>query len=646
MPFPSTFLPFLNTNYVPSLTEVAQLKALVQDWNQAITDLDRDLNSLQQAQRYLRRSLSPLQQVQRYLHRQREFCILWKKKHEAVLQPIRRVPDNVLSEIFLACLPCEGEGWEIEAEDWPEERPEAVIGRRRRPSVDLSHVCRLWRRVALGTPRLWVQAEIYLPSFQYSKEERILGLTHFVRALTRRSGTCPLSFKLQGTRVRRYDDPVNWWDFWLHPNALVEASVPFKKAVEELVGALNASSSRWRRFSLSGEVNIRTHGISPMKLFDAMTGPFPALHYIHLDRDAHFPIQRNPDKSARPPLINTPALQSVTILQPYGRPDNLPVTAWTNLKSLTLGSWTKAPPLSMDEFFGRVRTVPSVGMDPQIALRLLKPLIGLVHLNIHMDQIAPSEAAEVYPLANIATQPISLPRLQSLSLKGVAVAPGFARALTLPSLESMSFTSLQIVHRDIQEAGLLECLACFGCQITEFELDVVDFSDTFFVACTESLTQIKTLKIGELPLRRGQDQDREALREMCYHIGQDIATPSDRPTSMESFLRHLASPIKHLGAGGDRLNPRGYRAPNLEIVSLTWQVNLLGVEAAILDLLRARFGRSSEQPSAVQPLKKFTAHLFGLRAYIDIQRKLAHHGVNLGILDLEVIYYTPFVFRK
>ncbi|KAF5323885.1 hypothetical protein D9611_008275 [Ephemerocybe angulata] len=517
---------------------------------------------------------------------------------------LTEVPDEILAEFFLAYLPCEEEGWPTEAAGGHEERWETV-GQNRHPSVDLSHVCRRWRRVALGTPRLWVQAEIYVPSFPDSKG-RIPKLTDMVRALTQRSGSCTMSFTLRLTTRDRGGLGT----------APIGATVPFKESVQEFVDAVCVSSARWRRFSLSGD---ETYDIPIMKFVDALAGSLPVLNYIHLD--TNFEAQVLPTGLICP-LIDTPALKSVTILQPYGRLDNLPVTAWSSLKRLTLGSWKKAG--------------SGVGMDSRTALYLLNSLSSLIHLDMHIDHIATNQAEEY--------SPVSLPHLQSLALKGAAVAPAFAMSLTLPSLDSMSFTSLKIMHQERQEEGILKCLSRFGCTITGFELDVVDFSEAFLLACAESLVHITTLKIGELPPRRHNIQLEYPIRywdlrlRACLALG--LPMPFNRPTCiMATFLRHLTSPFDHEGA---KFNARKYRAPNLEFVSLSWHTNLRGMETALVNFIHARSGHHLEHMDTARPLKKVTAHLYGMRDYnINIQRELANCGVDLGILDLQLAYPVP-----
>ncbi|KAF8891938.1 hypothetical protein CPB84DRAFT_1683195, partial [Gymnopilus junonius] len=113
-----------------------------------------------------------------------------------VMSPIRRLPDDVLSEIFYQCLPTD--------------RP-PILGASDAPTL-LMRVCKRWRSVVLSSPRLWAQLSI-----SFSGEDSIYGLPgswqfdadgkewqqraestlnrrlEIITEWLARSGTCPLS---------------------------------------------------------------------------------------------------------------------------------------------------------------------------------------------------------------------------------------------------------------------------------------------------------------------------------------------------------------------------------------------------------------------------------------------------------------------
>ncbi|KAJ7581575.1 hypothetical protein C8J56DRAFT_1100882, partial [Mycena floridula] len=67
--------------------------------------------------------------------------------HHALFSPIRRVPLDVLLQIFVKCLPESGKPL-MEAAQAP---------------LLLTHVCKAWREIAVGDPELWKSLHIAVP---------------------------------------------------------------------------------------------------------------------------------------------------------------------------------------------------------------------------------------------------------------------------------------------------------------------------------------------------------------------------------------------------------------------------------------------------------------------------------------------------
>ncbi|KAG1886170.1 hypothetical protein F4604DRAFT_1917876 [Suillus subluteus] len=88
--------------------------------------------------------------------------------------PICRLPTEILSEIFLYCLP--------EDEHW-------VYASRLAPLL-LTRICRQWREVAVGLPRLWCRLQLELCPNPW--QDRAFGYDSWLK----RSAACPLSLRL------------------------------------------------------------------------------------------------------------------------------------------------------------------------------------------------------------------------------------------------------------------------------------------------------------------------------------------------------------------------------------------------------------------------------------------------------------------
>ncbi|KAJ7157433.1 hypothetical protein C8R46DRAFT_1294093 [Mycena filopes] len=85
------------------------------------------------------------------LVRERDEAVKSVRDHRIVLSPLRRVPPEVLCEIF--CLSIDGSG--------EEEKEEGVISLPKPPSPwYLGHICRFWRHTALSYPPLWTHLDI------------------------------------------------------------------------------------------------------------------------------------------------------------------------------------------------------------------------------------------------------------------------------------------------------------------------------------------------------------------------------------------------------------------------------------------------------------------------------------------------------
>lgn len=105
------------------------------------------------------------------------------------ITPINRLPAELLSEVFLHCLPDDGDA-----------RPTA-----REAPVVLTQICAQWREVALSTPQLWSSLTIHLPiniSGQQPSSQNIeIGIRAMLGEWLPRAGQCGLSLTLNCPRL-------------------------------------------------------------------------------------------------------------------------------------------------------------------------------------------------------------------------------------------------------------------------------------------------------------------------------------------------------------------------------------------------------------------------------------------------------------
>ncbi|KAJ7441969.1 hypothetical protein B0H11DRAFT_2292257 [Mycena galericulata] len=102
--------------------------------------------------------------------------------HLALVSPVRRLPDDVVREIFVAALPSDRN---------------AIMSEDEAPLL-LSHISQGWRNLALSTPRLWSTLHIVTPpvSSLQSYIPKLHQINGAVVTWLSRSGTLPVSISL------------------------------------------------------------------------------------------------------------------------------------------------------------------------------------------------------------------------------------------------------------------------------------------------------------------------------------------------------------------------------------------------------------------------------------------------------------------
>ncbi|KAF7348283.1 hypothetical protein MSAN_01782000 [Mycena sanguinolenta] len=203
---------------------------------------------------------------------------------------MRLIPQDILLEIFFACLPT---------------RHNAPIDHNEAPLL-LGRICRHWREVAYSAPMLW--SSIHIPPLDYilTPSNILLRLEKIVEEWLERSATCPLSVSVYDFVNR--SDP----DFEPHPLILQIAAV----------------SRRLRSLTLAGDADLMS----------------PLLRLEDLPRLKTLRVRTLSDQILSTDIFNLPALEDAalcTILP--ASPLSLPLR-WSQLTGLRLGChgrWTE-----------------------------------------------------------------------------------------------------------------------------------------------------------------------------------------------------------------------------------------------------------------------------------------------------------------
>ncbi|KAJ7728927.1 hypothetical protein DFH07DRAFT_850609 [Mycena maculata] len=203
----SPFASKLGTNYCPSAEEMVEIETLLVEPELRLKRLDEAIIEMQKA-------LDKLTQ-------ERDTLGAYVHAHNALISPARRLPLDIIQEIFTACLPT---------------HRNCVMSASEAP-VLLGRICSAWREISLSTPRLWASLHLAVPQIDpwietWSKEytsdtsEQRLEVT---RTWLHRSGQCPLSISMHSPDLAGVNTPQT--------SAFLQALIPF--------------ASRWQRIQFN-----------------------------------------------------------------------------------------------------------------------------------------------------------------------------------------------------------------------------------------------------------------------------------------------------------------------------------------------------------------------------------------------------------
>ncbi|KAJ6594628.1 hypothetical protein B0H19DRAFT_1096271 [Mycena capillaripes] len=394
----SPFAAWLGTNYHPSDQEVVEIESLLVEPTRRLKRLDDEIAQLQKA-------IDTLAE-------ERESLGAYVAAHKALISPFRRLPMDIIHEIFIACLPT---------------NRNAVMSAYEAP-VLLGRICSSWRAISLSTPRLWARLHVVRPmrprpelaSFNF--EKKCAQRLETMKAWLGRSGDCPLSISMEiGSDFRRG-----------LPTLAPDSSLFFQTLVP--------FASRWQEISFNG------------------VAPFPIETLLSLsERDV--PLLRNltiyahtgqlsPSKSwSSVRILHSLRLSKLSLSVERFSPTELPVR-WSQLTFLSLEDldWDSPIVLTSDR-----------------ALHILSqcPKLGTCALTVH-----DTDDGNIEHSGSI----VECPFLNTMHLSGSNLAvtlPRMFHRLSLPelqqsSLQAYSPPALDSFSSFLAVAMRLESLNIFG----------------------------------------------------------------------------------------------------------------------------------------------------------------------------------------
>ncbi|TEB18500.1 hypothetical protein FA13DRAFT_1648645, partial [Coprinellus micaceus] len=121
----SPFEAILGTNHIPSERDCKLIQEYVNQEEQTLTTYRERADELQLS---LQALLEKIDATRSSIN-----------VHRTIISLSRRIPDDVLREIFIQCLPQNHDATLCPSD----------------PPILLTNICQRWRRVARSTPRLW-----------------------------------------------------------------------------------------------------------------------------------------------------------------------------------------------------------------------------------------------------------------------------------------------------------------------------------------------------------------------------------------------------------------------------------------------------------------------------------------------------------
>ncbi|PPQ70456.1 hypothetical protein CVT26_013903, partial [Gymnopilus dilepis] len=465
--FNSPFSAYLNTNYVPTALDRAHIRSLLEEPKAEVEQLDNEIARLQ----------AELDVVQADHDTLEEYI----QAHYDLLSPFRRLPDDILREIFLWCLPTTHNALMCSSE------PPLLLGR----------VCSRWRALTFSTPRLWASLHIplpippaqnglphNLPVDKYTElcnefADRFKLHCVAIHDWLTRSGTCLLSLSL-------------------NPLDMITSSNRYTEYIKTYLSIILPFSSRWQslEFSVpSGEISKILASLRPSSL--------PKLEYLHLK----FPRRASPPHDGqwqKSGLLTTRSLR-VLQLSLFPFPMSTIEADFSKITHLILADIVSSPRYA---HLNRKFTI-----DETYKLFVRCP--NLLHVVI--DVIDNAEAYNLHP------DPLGLPHLESVTIvDGAQRIDTLLECLDLPSLRVVSYhttfwpapfsfgpSNAHIIHSaPRRRSPLITLLSRTSGRVEELIIDIQFFALSDLVECFELVPLLKVFRNRKSRLGISREQAR------------------------------------------------------------------------------------------------------------------------------------------
>ncbi|KAF8636338.1 hypothetical protein AX16_010993 [Volvariella volvacea WC 439] len=403
---PSPFASVLYTNHAPSSKEVEEINQLLVSPQERLMALDEELDRLN---KLIDQVSSARENIRQYID-----------AHKALLSPIRRLPPEIITEIFVNCLPIQ-------------HNPVRSVSE---APLLLGRICSSWRRIALTTPRLWSGLHMVIPThFEPSKITEVVKLRCLAaNAWLERSGTLPISLSL------------------VTANNGFSADVVAAPVLKTLI----KFSSRWRSISLRVPYAL-------LQPFSELTrADVPRLETLKIDDVFNW----DQTYQWHFPLLAAPRLRSVSFVHFQGNPRNLPL-AWPLLSGLSLDCDSTEACLHVSEVLDVFKRTPNLescalGIRPPISpeeeqrlQHVVLPKLTTLTFRVYPDHV--NELEKIF-------ENIYAPNIKELSVVvTMTYEPSTLHTPHVPfrcllAKSNVHLEKLDLVHLQIEPEAFIDCL--------------------------------------------------------------------------------------------------------------------------------------------------------------------------------------------
>ncbi|KAF7376843.1 hypothetical protein MSAN_00101800 [Mycena sanguinolenta] len=425
----SPFVSRLGTNYCPTDEEILEINALLVEPILRLKGLDDEITKLQMA-------------IDK-LAEERSRVAAYVEGHRALISPFRRLPLDIIQELFVACLPT---------------HRNCVMSASEAP-VLLGRVCSSWRAISLSTPRLWSSLHVVEPlqnlvdPTSASFEGKVARRLKITQIWLGRSGQCPLSISLQSA-----------------PEPASPPGTPTPSGTSmRFMKTLLSFAPRWQHIQLTAPLSLL------LEVMSRSDAEVPLLETVAF----HHHQGHNPLLSTWGPfnILRGARISGLYIPGAIFVPENLPLQ-WSQLTDLTVGGhrWSVPVTLTSDALLRVISKCPELRCcklmvhDPTANIEIPTSEHPIVELPF-LHTLAIDCVARVAPAVSTLLMRLSLPELRDFAI--------FGSAQDSPTLGNFfaRLGRLESLHIDItifSQAPLLETFHTLPPSIRRLRISDID----------------------------------------------------------------------------------------------------------------------------------------------------------------------------